>query len=107
MKILIISYDELNTRPSREQVLSDIRQIYDNTDEKVKEDFGSKLRREITEVITDTKTAEIIFADTTTPSSRNHLESFVQEQAPDLIISTHPFSTQMCSSLKKHNRMKF
>ena len=34
------------------------------------------------------------------------LNILLQEYMPDLIISTHPFASQMCSFLKKHNKMK-
>lgn len=33
------------------------------------------------------------------------LNSYIQEFAPDLIISTHPFSTQMCGYLKKKEKI--
>ena len=32
------------------------------------------------------------------------LNTLLQEYMPDLIISTHPFASQMCSYLKKHNK---
>ncbi len=34
------------------------------------------------------------------------LNSLLQEFKPDLIISTHPFSTQMCAVLKKRDKIK-
>lgn len=34
------------------------------------------------------------------------LNSLLQEFKPDLIISTHPFSTQMCAFLKKRDKMQ-
>lgn len=34
------------------------------------------------------------------------LNSLLQEFKPDLIISTHPFSTQMCAILKKRNKIE-
>lgn len=33
------------------------------------------------------------------------LNTLLQEYMPDLIISTHPFASQMCSYLKKHNKI--
>jgi len=33
------------------------------------------------------------------------LMKLLREKTPDLIISTHPFSTQMCSYLKKKNKI--
>ena len=33
------------------------------------------------------------------------LNSLLQEYKPDLIISTHPFASQMCSYLKKHHKI--
>ena len=33
------------------------------------------------------------------------LNILLQEYMPDLIISTHPFASQMCSFLKKHNKI--
>ena len=33
------------------------------------------------------------------------LSSFIDENSPELIISTHPFSTQMCGYLKKKNKL--
>lgn len=33
------------------------------------------------------------------------LNTLLQEYKPDLIISTHPFASQMCSYLKKHNKI--
>jgi len=34
------------------------------------------------------------------------LNSLLQEFKPDLIISTHPFSTQMCAMLKRRNKIE-
>ena len=34
------------------------------------------------------------------------LNSLLQEFKPDLIISTHPFSTQMCAVLKRRNKIE-
>lgn len=34
------------------------------------------------------------------------LKNLIKEEKPDLIISTHPFSSQMCAYLKKKNRIK-
>lgn len=33
------------------------------------------------------------------------LNTLLQQYMPDLIISTHPFASQMCSYLKKHNKI--
>ena len=33
------------------------------------------------------------------------LNKIIKEYNPDLIISTHPFSSSMCASLKKHNKI--
>lgn len=33
------------------------------------------------------------------------LNTLLQEYNPDLVISTHPFASQMCSYLKKHNKI--
>lgn len=33
------------------------------------------------------------------------LKNLIKEEAPDLIISTHPFSSQMCAYLKKKNKI--
>ena len=33
------------------------------------------------------------------------MHRLIKRECPDIIISTHPFSTQMCASLKKHSKI--
>ena len=44
-------------------------------------------------------------SNTTNRLMSHKLNQLIQEYKPDLIISTHPFSTQMCAVLKKRNKM--
>ncbi len=88
MKIVVISYDELNKRPSKEQVIEDI--IYhsiDNASESLTEDLGSILREQLKELKENPNSASLTFMDTSDLPHRNDLEKFVKEQTPDLLVS--------------------
>lgn len=54
----------------------------------------------------DSKDGALAKISTTSNKVMAHkLNVYIEEFAPDLIISTHPFSTQMCGFLKKKNKL--
>lgn len=54
----------------------------------------------------DSKDGALAKISTTSNMVMAHkLNVYIEEFAPDLIISTHPFSTQMCGFLKKKNKL--
>lgn len=56
-------------------------------------------------VYKDSKTGPLAHISTTTNKLMSYrLNLLIQEFKPDLIISTHPFSTQMCAILKKKEK---
>ena len=88
MKIVVISYDELNKRPSKEQVIEDI--IYYSIDKAsglLTENLGSVLRGQLKELKGNPNSASVVFMDTSDLPRRNNLEQFVKEQIPDLLVS--------------------
>ena len=53
-------------------------------------------------VYNDSQTGALAYISTSSNKIMSHrLNTLIQEEQPDLIISTHPFSTQMCGNLKK------
>ena len=46
------------------------------------------------------------FPKTNSEENRAKLNRLIQEFQPDLIISTHPFSSQMCAILKEKGKLK-
>ncbi len=57
-------------------------------------------------VYNDSKDGALAKISTTSNKVMAHkLNMYIQEFAPDLIISTHPFSTQMCGFLKKKEKI--
>ena len=57
-------------------------------------------------VYKDSKTGPLAHISTTTNKLMSYrLNLLIQEFKPDLIISTHPFSTQMCAILKKKGKI--
>ena len=56
------------------------------------------------------KAEQGVIAKVTTDSNKlmaHKLNKLLQEFAPDCVISTHPFSSQMCAYLKKKNKIDF
>ena len=56
------------------------------------------------------KSEQGVIAKVTTDSNKlmaHKLNKLLQEFAPDYVISTHPFSSQMCAYLKKKNKINF
>ena len=97
MKIIVINYDELNNPPSNKDVLSDIKSVFETASQTILEDMGSKLRDHISNLLSDEKYGEIIFADTSDASKRNCLEAFVSEQKPDLLVSYNLAGFEKCT----------
>ncbi|MCR5849038.1 MAG: hypothetical protein K6G75_13115 [Lachnospiraceae bacterium] len=87
MKIIVVNYNELNNPPSNSEVLTDIKSVFDSASQTVLEDMGSRLREDLTKLFLDSESADMVFMDTSDIYKRNHLESFVGEQKPDLLIS--------------------
>ena len=86
MKILVVSYDELNPRPDKEQVISDVCAFYNDAMDVTKENLGNDIRCQI-EALINSKEAEVIFADTEDPEQRKLLYGTLMETAPDLLVS--------------------
>ena len=97
MKIIVINYDELNNPPSNKDVLSDIKSVFESASQTLLEDMGSKLYDHISNLLSDEKYGEIIFADTSDASKRNRLEAFVSEQKPDLLVSYNLAGFEKCT----------
>ena len=87
MKIAVISYDELNTKPSKEQVLSDLFNAFNSSSEESLENMGKVLRNQIRGLIEGNNSAEIVYMDTSDSARRNRLSDYIQTEAPDLLIS--------------------
>ena len=89
MKILVVSYDELNSSPSNEQVINDIIRGYDNASIECRENMGRTLRDEI-ERLKDFKSVSdviITFWDTHTRGNREKLPALIKCDYPDLLVS--------------------
>ena len=86
MKIVVINYDELNKRPSKEQVISDLIKVYKEASSTCLEDMGSVLKDQIDSVISNQNNADISFMNTDL-SNRNTLEKYVKKENPNLLIS--------------------
>lgn len=97
MKIVVISYNELNNQPSLEQVVSDLCHIFKTSDEFEKENMGSKLRHELSDIISGNIQPGIVFIDTTSQYSRNRLQINVDNERPDLLISYNLAGFELCT----------
>ena len=87
MKIVVISYDELNKRPTNEEVLSDLFKTYENASDIVKENMGHVLNNQLQSLIKEHDNACISFLNTSDFNKRIGLEQFVKDENPDLLIS--------------------
>lgn len=96
MKILVVSYDELNPRPDKEQVISDVCAFYNDAMDVTKENLGNDIRYQIKALI-NSKEAEVIFADTEDPEQRKLLYGRLMETAPDLLVSYNLAGFELCT----------
>jgi len=86
MKIVVISYDELNKLPTSEQVISDLIKVYKAAPVTCHENMGKTLRSQIDSLIDKTDNAIVSFMNNSV-SERINIEKFVNEEKPDLLIS--------------------
>lgn len=96
MKILVVSYDELNPRPDKEQVISDVCAFYNDAMDVTKENLGNDIRYQIKALI-NSKEAEVIFADTEDPEQRKLLYGILKEIEPDLLVTYNLAGFELCT----------
>ena len=93
MKIAVVNYDELNDRPSNSQVINDICRLFRNSTTECKEDMGKTLSNQLILLSSASsdeciqKECDIFFVNTSDPKHRGHLKEFVDNFAPDLLVS--------------------
>ena len=87
MKIVVINYSELNSVPSKEQVLDNICNAYKNSNKTIIENFGTNLKNQLERLINEKDSASVSFMDTSDSIHRNLLQEFVQNESPDLLVS--------------------
>ena len=96
MKILVVSYEELNPRPDKEQVISDVCAFYSDAMDVTKENLGNDIRYQIKALI-NSKEAEVIFADTEDPEQRKLLYGILKEIEPDLLVTYNLAGFELCT----------
>lgn len=97
MKIIVITYKELNNPPSSDEVLADIKSTFESSSQTVLEDMGSRLHQKLSNLFNDKNKCNIIFADTSDSDKRNLLESYIAEQKPDLLVSYNLAGFELCT----------
>lgn len=85
IKILVISYDEINNRKSNQEVLNDIASFYENASSDLATKWGAEFKALLGEIIT--MGAEIEWADTHDESKRQLLPALIKKLLPDVLIS--------------------
>ena len=90
MKIAIVNYSELNERPAKEQIINDICRLYSNASRDSKEDMGSVLNSQLTELSSARSTNhdyDVFYVDTSDSVKRSQLKASISSYNPDLLVS--------------------
>ena len=85
MKIMVVSYDELNKCPSRKQVLSDMAGMYDNASNERLEEMGTEFKNRLASIKSNCD-VQVLFADTS-HDKRTTVITQIKEAGPDILVT--------------------
>ena len=88
MKIAVVSYDELNTKPDEEEVISDLKKYYLGLKAGERQELGSELIQLFeTQICGNSGKIEFAFLGTSEVAGRQYIPGKIKELHSDLIVS--------------------
>lgn len=86
MKILVVTYAELNSKPSKQTVIEDLQRIYRNSDENVISKVGRHVRN-LLEGLEINSDVDISYTDTSSVKTRQTLVEQCRNNEPDIVVT--------------------